>query len=298
MASLSEHLVRRLALADERLALSLPRVALGLAGLTGRIAARSKIAWRAPTVTELEAVLGPLGRQELHRIRREIARQEFRNVALRRLMARRGIGALEPLIESMHAEPLLRRHARGEPTILVGWHLGPNWVTSAALRRLGLPGLGGADRAVLPPDTTEGPVRNRRAQRDGSATAFLKEALRELEGGGIVLLHLDGRRGRPVPFLGRRALVGRGAAWLARRTGARLLPQTARFVGPWQIEWRCHAPRPEPVLPRDPAGPYEAAVLADAVGFFEDWTRANPELLRVPSLRRLGPPEASPGASG
>jgi lauroyl/myristoyl acyltransferase len=257
--------------------------------------------WRTPTRAELEWLLGPLDPAAARRIRREITCQEFRNVALRRIMMRRGIRALEPLIASFQVEPLLRRYERGEPTILVGWHLGPNWIALAAVRRLGLPVLASADRRELPPDATSGLARSRRAQRDGSAVAFLKEALAELEGGGIVMLQIDVRRGPLAPFLGRRAAVARGAAWLARQTGARLVPHTARFVGPWQVAWMCHEPRPEPDVPRDPAAPFEAAVLTDAVAFFENWVRAHPELLRVPTLRRIrpagspgGPPAADP----
>jgi len=287
MAPLPAPVVRRLARTAEVLTLVHPRWGVALAGRIGRLAARGDDRWRVFTVGELEALLGALPPAELLDIRRNVAEQEFRNAALRRLLMARGVGAIEPLVVAVHAEPFLRQRETGVPTIVVGWHLGPSWGRSAALRRLGRPALCGAGRAELPPDASVGPVRHLRSQRDGSATAFLKAALAELEGGGVVALQLDGRRGIPMEFLGHRAMVGRGAGWLARRTGARLVPATGRFVGSWQIEWTFHEPLPEPAVPRDPVGPFERAVLQGAVTFFEAWARAHPELLRVPPFRRL-----------
>jgi lauroyl/myristoyl acyltransferase len=265
-----------------------PGLGLALAARLGERAAYSSSTWRSPRIAELRALLPALAPDELQRLRRAITEQEFRNLVLRRLIERRGAAVVVELLGAVDAGPLLRLREAGRPVVIVSWHHGPPWGSAAALRRLGLAGLCPTTRPLLPPGEADGPVRHWCVELGGPDAAFLKEALAELERGGVVSMNLDWRepRGIPVTLLGRRARVAPGAAWLARHAGARLVPATRRWSA-GRIEVRFHEPLAEPELPREPARAFEQALLQTAGAWFDAWLRANPETLRVRQLRGL-----------
>lgn len=283
-------LARTLAPAIESLAVLAPDAGIGLAGRLGELLAEGPGGWRTPGEQELLALLGPLEPTTLGRIRREIASQEQRNHALRRLLARRGLAALDPLLAEVEAGPLLRELERGGRVLVVGWHQGPAWMGTAGLARLGLSSLSPTMRADRQRSAGKGSVRSFALARDGSDAAFLKAALSQLERGGGVEIHLDWKqeRGTPVEILGRKLPLAGGAVWLARRTGARLVPLTRRWLGrSARVAVTFHEPLPEPAVPRAAGRAFETALLETAARWFGAWLRANPGTLRVPRIRHL-----------
>jgi lauroyl/myristoyl acyltransferase len=131
-------------------------------------------------------------------------------------------------------------------------------------------------------------VRFHRLRRDLSDARFLLEAREALARGEIVGLNLDWRqaRGALVTVLGRRMPLAGGALWLARTTGARLVPVTRRWLGATGgVEVTFHEPLPEPRASREDAPLFERE-LADAAGaFFDGHLRREPGTLRLPRLR-------------
>jgi lauroyl/myristoyl acyltransferase len=272
-----------------------PRAGLALAGALGARLGPRAGPRRCPPERWLAHLLPELDAAELARARREIASLEFRNRALRRLLERRGVAPLLPLLE-VRAEPLLELLAARERIVVASWHMGPYWASSAALEKLGVPALFAVHRAR--------PARGARALRwfelaDELPARFLKRAVDELAAGRTVGMALDFPLGALArqPFLGGTLAVARGAAAVARIAGARLVPVTRRWIGrSSRIEVTFHAPIPEPAAPRAEAERFEAELLAAALRFFEERLRADPGSLRIAQLRQLlAPRAAAPG---
>ena len=191
--------------------------------------------------------------------------------------------ALWPLVELRDAGGLAV--VREEPTVLVLWHAGVPMVEIPAIAKLGV-------SAIVPePAHRCEPVSNIRfydihGDQEGRLL-FLKRGLEHLRKGvGPVLFFLDrpvGHSGTEVDFLGARLRVGKGAASLARMSGARVVPVTTSWVAgaTGRVEVSFHAPLPEPDVPRKARADYESAILAGAAAWFENYLREHPERLRV-----------------
>jgi len=92
-----------------------------------------------------------------------------------------------------------------------------------------------------------------------------------------------GDAGVEVEFLGGRLRLGKGAASLARMSGALIVPVTTCWAegSTSRVEVSFHAPLPEPQVPRKARAEYEHALLSLAAGWFERYLRQHPERLRV-----------------
>ena len=170
----------------------------------------------------------------------------------------------------------------------VSWHQGPTRAHAGALRRLGVRALLATTNEDPPTPEDAGPVRFHRIRRDLSDARFLMKAREALARGELVGLNLDWRqaRGAEVTVLGRRIALAGGALWLARTTGARLVPVTRRWRGrTGGIEVTFHEPLAEPRASREDAPAFEAGLAAAAAAFFDGHLRKEPGTLR---LSRLG----------
>ena len=235
------------------------------------------------TLDQLSALFPELSRDRLAAARPAIAAQERRNALLFLLVAQRSIQALWPLVSVRDAGGL--EAVRGGPTVLVLWHAGVPLVEIPAVAKVGVP-------AVIPePANPYHPVPSVRfynihASREGRLQ-FLKHGLEHLrKGTGPVLFFLDrpvGDSGIEVEFLGGRLRLGKGAASLARMSGARVVPVTSCWAegSASRVEVVFHPPLPEPDVPRKARAEYEHAVLSQAAGWFERYLREHPERLRV-----------------
>ncbi len=201
---------------------------------------------------------------ELERIGRagfvELGRNLFEWVRLPALDAE----ALRSRVSFEGLPPLRRAAERGRGVVLATAHYG-NWellpaAAAAALPWLDLAVVGRAFEQV----GLQGDVATRRAQGGGAVLSRdLGELLAALRAGRavgmLVDLYTPARRGGvAVPFFGARAWSHPGAAVLARRTGAALVPVTIR-----RIEGRAHRvtvhPEVAPRRSRDPRADVEAA---------------------------------------
>jgi lauroyl/myristoyl acyltransferase len=266
-----------------------PALGLRLAGMTGAALAPWLGPRWSPAREELAGVLPLEQARRTHRIRREIAAQELRNRALMALANRRGPEVLAERVDVVGADALLRLRGAGAPVVLVMCRIGAFRAIPAALARLGLPTLMAVTSLPRRPQADD-IVRSALALPGVDGTAFLKRALAELRRGGLVALVVDGERGAdPVhaPCLGRRGRLQRGAATLARLTGAQLLPVTSRWIGTSsRAEVAFHAPLPSPSAPPATAG-FESELLESMAGFFDAHVRAHPGTLRLVKLREL-----------
>jgi SAM-dependent methyltransferase len=162
--------------------------------------------------------------------------------------------------------------------------------TSVALRALGVPALFAVARWNREPDSDHDVVRYARLQTSADEARFLKRAHRALADGRIVGVNLDVVRagGEDGFFLGRRIRVGRGAAALARLTGARLVPVTRRFLGmSGRIEVTFHEPIADGDLDRASGMAFDGALLTRATAWFEAQARNHPGSLRRDRLESL-----------
>jgi lauroyl/myristoyl acyltransferase len=91
----------------------------------------------------------------------------------------------------------------------------------------------------------------------------------------------------PTSFLGGSIPIPRGAAALARLSGAAVLPATSRWSERgYGIEMEVHPPLPEPDLPREDRDAWERAMTEGAVRWFEDFLRLHPDTVRLKELGR------------
>jgi lauroyl/myristoyl acyltransferase len=228
-----------------------------------------------------------LSPREVETLRRRISRQEFQNRALRRIYKKKGARGIAPRIRT-EAGPLLKLQEQGLPAIVVSWHLGPSRANSLALHQLGLDVLyatfagpaGEEDASGLPYYELKG---NQLYAR------FLKSAMDRLASGGVVGLALDAAFGRtePMSFLGGTLSTPRGAAALARLSGAPVLPITGHWTDRGAgIRVTLHPPLPEPDLPRGDRDVWERALMESALHWFADHLQAHPERTRLKELRR------------
>lgn len=259
-----------------------PRAGLSLSARIGywggdRFAERS-----LPSLDELSALFGELEPRRAGRIRRELASLDHCNRTLRYLIRKRGIHSVLPLM-CVRSEPIERLLSENIPVIAVGWHLGPYFHLMTGLHALGRDAL----LAVLRSDQTPeefSRIEVRALDEEALLAGFLRRAVDVLKAGGIVGVAMDGRlgAGHSTRYLGQPIQIGRGAASLARITGARLVPVTARWLGHsgrWEV--RFHPALPESRADRKQAALFEEQLLNATVGWFDDFTRRNPGLVRL-----------------
>jgi SAM-dependent methyltransferase/lauroyl/myristoyl acyltransferase len=265
-----------------------PALGLRIAGLLGHLAALNPRTRRAPTAEDVRELFGELDPRPVQRIRRRIASLEFRNEMMTEVVMRHGLEPLVGLVTAVRAEPLLRLRAAGVPVITIGWHLGPFRALPLALRKLAIRSLVGIWEVHGESDREGDVVRCANLAEGANSNAFLKRAHRVLKDGCVVCLQLDWFREdiETVSFLRRRVGVGRGAASLARLTGARLLPVTSRFVGTsGRIEVVLHEPIPDADLDRAQGDAFDHALLTRAAKWFEARAVEEPGQLRPERLR-------------
>lgn len=272
---------RALRAAHDRLALVAPRAALALAGAAGALAEAVAPGERARLV---EGLLGlPPGRARA--VARRVASREFRGRALRRLILHDGIHRVAGLVLP-DAIRRLRAACARRPLILLAWHVGPPSGVPAALVGAGVPALVITQGALL----QGSPLLEVVPRKDGAAADayFLKRAVERLRAGGVLALAPQGGGARAVEvrLLGRRARLRRGAAMLARTTGAPLLPIVSRWArGATAIDLVIGEPLPRPVTD-DPVA-FERRILQSAADWVEARMRRSPEEIRVLALRWL-----------
>lgn len=270
-----------------RLALHHPRAGIALAGWLGYWLGAAYGAPHRPSAKTVRAVFGELADREVARIRREAASLELRNQALNAVFDAQGLSPLLPLLE-VDPGPLFRLLEDKTPVVVVAWHLGPQRHLMATLRKLEIDALvaGGKARALR---AASGRLKVVSLEDAGLGTGFLRLALETLGRGGVVGLAMDGTHGgrHAVDFLGRRLEIGRGAAALVRRSGAELVPLTARWIGrSSRIEARLHAPLPKPGIDPGDALRFDAEILATAARWFEDQARRDPGNVRLRRVRK------------
>jgi hypothetical protein len=275
-------LIRRI----NRVALKHPRWGLRVAAAAGfALGPRAGPAW-APTTAEVTDMLGDLGPLQIALLRRRIAAAELRNRSLIHVLKKRGPGPILPLLRVRGAAGF--RHLRDQkvPVIAVFFHQGVIRSTETALSMLGHPIRLASTQAPRGPDPG---FRWRIVTDTYSATRFLMESLKDLKRGGIPILAFDGdaELDHPrVPFFGRDIWVPPGLGILARRSAARVVPVTSRWVGASStIEVTLHEPIAEPGGSRRGDPEWDRELLANTSRWFEGHLRSHPAELRPLNFR-------------
>lgn len=270
-----------------RLALRHPRAGIALAGWLGFWGSAAFAAPHRPSAKTVRAVFGDLSDREIARIRRGGTSLELRNQALNAVFLSQGFAPLLPLIE-VDPGPLFGLLREKTPVVIVAWHMGPQRHLMATLRKLEIDALvaGGKARALRAESDRLQVVS---LEESGLGMVFLRRALETLERGGVVGLAMDGTHGgrHAVDFLGHALEIGRGAAALVRRSGAELVPLSARWIGrSSRLEARLHAPLPKPAIDPGDALRFDAEMLATTARWFEDQARRDPGNVRLRRLRK------------
>ena len=190
--------------------------------------------------------------------------------------------ALAQTVESMDADEILARYREKRPTILVMCHLGFPVVVLAGLHRLGiemttLVSAPLSDRFPNHPATIDViPTEDHPALGGGA----LKKSLDCLRAGGMLVIAVDGPRGRSTidtTFFGHRIALRRGTAVLARISQAAVYP----VVGRWQpdggnLELRLFTRVDWGSAAVDSTDAFEREFCAAACEWFEDYLRREP----------------------
>lgn len=281
--SFSKRLVRRL----NRITNERPALGLRLAGLVGFLFGPwlGEAWWLSEA--DLEELLGEVDGRTLRRLQRRIAAGELRNRAVMYLLHHGGPDKLAPLVRARGAEAFQSLRDEKLPVAVICWHLGVVRAEKAALHSLGHPILGALNRP--PPGPAPG-FRWLLAADRASGSRFLMEALKEVERGGVPILTLDGPgpSSSRVPFLGRSLPIPGGAAYLARRTGARVVPATSRWVGlSPRIEVVLHEPLPLPARGAMAPDEWEHEAVSVAAQWFADHVSRHSEDLRPVNVRNM-----------
>lgn len=269
-----------------RIAAVYPSLGLRLAALSGRaLGARLGDAW-TPNAAEVEARLGLAEPRAVARLQARIASCELRNRVLMYLLKRRGPADLRRLLRVRGAEVLEPLREAKVPVVVAFWHFGVVRSTDTGLSKLGLPILVATSE---PPRGPEPGFRFYTVDGPEAGTRFLLSALKELKTGGIPALAADGLvddNSPRFPFLRGEVAVPTGLAILARRSGARIVPATSRWLGlRAAAEFRLHPPVEEPAVERGDRARWETALLANTVKWFEGHLLENPGDLRPLNFR-------------
>jgi lauroyl/myristoyl acyltransferase len=271
----------------EALAPRAPSLGLRLAGVAA-VALGPRLGdalW--PAGAELEALLGRDAVDDLRALQRRIAASELRNRLVLRVLARRGPAPLAARIRLRGVEVLRALHDAKRPTVLLWWHQGVARAVETALPALGLP-------AFVATNAPRGPDAGYRWQvvvdDPGAGTRFLVESLRELKRGVVPVLSVDtpAQQAPRLPFFTGSLPLATGAAWLAARAQARLVPATSRWTGLGAgVEVIFHDPVALPERGERAFEAWEREVLASAARWYEDHLRRHPEELSLAQVRQI-----------
>lgn len=244
------------------------------------------IAWRILRTERRRAVehLALAFPEETIRRREEIAREVFRHLGIVLVEVLRIVGGaggeLVGRVRWVGRERLEEAAARGKGVVLVTGHCG-NWeLLGAATVAAGFP-LTVVARGMKDPGLEERALELRK--RGGMATAVRDTAgsaralLGALRSGGCLGVLIDqdiDAEGEFVPFFGRAAWTPAGAAVLALRRGAPLLPILSRRIGPGLHEIEVF----DELVPDAGLSDREAAadLTARASAVIEAWIRRDP----------------------
>jgi lauroyl/myristoyl acyltransferase len=274
-----------------------PAAGLALAGSTGAHLGTRAGSRRCPRAGLLRWLFPEIDAASVERVRREIAALEFRNRTLHLLLERRGIGVLTPLLE-IDADPLIELVEARTPVVVVSWHMGPFWASSAALEKLGIPALFAVHSAR--PGRGAGAIRYFDLA-EGLTARFLKQAVAQLDAGRPVGMAIDFPLGAltPIPFFDRLFPVPHGVAAVARLSGARVLPVTRRWIGnSSRAEVTFHSPFPEPSARHSDKEAYERELLERVIAWFEAHLRSDPGSMRLAMLDALAHTPLAPARRG
>jgi hypothetical protein len=259
--------------AGERLATAVararPRLGLAMASALG--ACRNSLSRRWPPPRAVADLLGvPPARAA--RLARRIAAQEARNRAVMALRAAGHGDRLRPLVRWATGPATV-----AAPAILVSFHVGALPALGLGLDELPVGWLA-AGCGELEPAALEGGGGDGVQRR----TALLARRLEHLRAGGIVVLAADGELGGAVPIqcLGRPLPLRRGTLFLARESGAPVVP----LVALWR---RGRVELQHSADDRLAAGADEEQLAAALGDWLSQLLRAHPEQLTVGLLRRL-----------
>jgi KDO2-lipid IV(A) lauroyltransferase len=165
------------------------------------------------------------------------------------------------------------------PAIYVSAHVGPWQVAPLVTKLYGL-----TICTIYAPESN--PVvaqllmelRESLGERLIASKAGMRPLIKELQAGNSINMAMDTRvdSGKLVPFFGREALTSTGAAGLALRTGAALIPARAERLPRGRYRITVY----EPLESDRPDAPQKEQVLALTAAinrYFEDWIREYPE---------------------
>ena len=274
----------------DRLAQRLPSLGILLAGPAGYWLGPRAGPKRCPDEETVLRVWKDLDARGMLRVRRQIARTEFRNRAMRRIYETRGAADALARVR-VEAGPLLRLREEGTPVVLAGWHMGPSRANTLALKRLSIPVVFATYSAPAADDGSGLPYFELKS--DQFYARFLKAAIDALRGGAVVGASPDAFFGKrmPMSFLGGTLMVPRGVAALARVGGARVVPVTSRWSDPLaRIHVTFHEPLPLPAIDPADRDAWELALMQSVLDFFGAHLRAHPEVVRLKELRRYALP--------
>lgn len=223
-------------------------------------------------------------------------------ILTRRLRESLGDAWLEALVRPRDQGAFVALREAQRPTIVLSWHTGSSAGLVTGLARLEREVAAAAPRAprVTPPLVLRyelGRVPDGWAQvaadHDPIARGkTLHLALKTLRSGSLVVILLDAMRPNPdyphpsVAFIGRAVRTSPGPAWLARMSGATLVPAHAT----WRLD---RAPYVDlafgpPITHPDPHAPDPDLAHTRALyAYFESQLRADPSTLWPKSLRHL-----------
>ena len=229
-------------------------LALGLAPLGFALTSRARLTRADRKIDDSLAVAFPaFDRAERVRIASQISTHQAMAALVRRVRDQRGDAWLEALVTPRDATAFMALRRTRRPTIVVSWHAGSSAGLITGLARLEREAAAAAPDASAPTTPVSsppplivrfGPGRTPPgwaqvvADRDPVARGkALQVALKTLRAGGLVVLVLDAARLRAepphpnIPFLGRMVRTSPGPAWLARLSGATVVPALAVWRG-------------------------------------------------------------------
>ncbi len=244
----------------------------------------------------LTAVVGELfpeySPQRVEEVASRINLNAARSLCWKAIMSIPGKWAVK--IDAPDREATAALRALPGPAILPFWHFGPHLMLTIAFRHIGVPVLviSRAEPTLWTnaPDLLSMRIDVAGAGPQQAATA-LRRSLQHLKKGGKVAIAIDGRLGAnlvKVPFLGRQLVVARGAAGLARLTGAPIIPCTMQWTGNgWDMAIRVFDEVPYPDVPPTDTGEFERSILTSIVRRFESYGRQYPGQFWITELGLL-----------
>jgi lauroyl/myristoyl acyltransferase len=244
-------------------------------------------------VADVVADLFPdFSRARVAEVTRQIGLNAIRNACLKTIASIPGPWQARIRCPDREATAALRAHQG--PAILAYWHFGPVNLITLGLRRIDVSAMVITRAAPTHWTTTPELAKMRLTVSEDdpqrSVTA-LRKSLAHLRRGGKVAVAIDGSLGKRdvlVPFLGRQFAVSRGAAGLARLTGAPIIPCTMQWErGDWSMAIRVFDALPLPPSSREDPEAFERAIMRAAVRCFEGYSRRHPSQFKIDQIAEI-----------